>query len=150
MKSIIALLVLVVSSYASAQGPCQDLTGVYKMNDIAAVRMIQNECNSIKASYGEIQQFGKIDWYKPTVATTLDGVQSCGSFGCVVGTVVDRKIELSRDNAWSVSTSQHGVCEYNQVRYSVDLQGNLVSEFNAVNCQDQYTGPVKTVFVRLN
>lgn len=150
MKSVVTLLILVFSSYALADGTCPNLNGTFRVNDITAVRMTQQECQSIKAAYGEIQEFGKIDWYKASVVTNLDGAIKCDSFGCMKGTVKEGKIELSRDSSWSLYTAQHGTCEYSDVRYSINAQGNLVSEINAHNCQDQFTGIVESIFVRLN
>ena len=149
MKTIAIVLLLALSSQVFAVGTCPNLNGVYRVNDIAAVRFTQNECVSLSVAWGTIQEHGKIEWYAPT-RSLLNGPAKCDTFGCVTAKANAEQIIMSRDKAWTHDNAAHGICDFNQVRYALDAQGNLVGHHDVLNCQDGFTGQVEVLYPRLN
>ena len=149
MKWIVALVALVTSSYAFAEGNCPNLNGVYKMNNTGAIRFTQNECHSVSLAYGYVQEDGRVEWHKSAVRVQLNGPETCGTFGCVKATSDAQQIAMTRDNPWT-GENEHGVCDFNYVSYSLNAQGALVSKQKAFNCQDGFSGYVEVVQPRLN
>jgi hypothetical protein len=149
MKMIVTLILLVLSSNAFAAGTCPDLNGVYKVDNITAVRLTQNSCVSLSIAWGSIQELGKIEW-SGVERATLNGARTCGAFGCVTAEVSADQIELSRFTPWASVNAVDGICDFYQVNYSLNAQGQLVKKNNIFNCKDTFMGWVETVLPRIN
>lgn len=149
MKTLVALLAFVFSVCAYAEDSCLDLNGVYRIDDVRAVRITQFACKTLKISNGEIQDVGRIDWYKANVSTTLDGAPTCDKASCVTGKIYPDEIEISRDQAWT-TTNEHGSCEYRQESLLLDAGRNLIRKQTIYNCQDGFSGMFETVLLRMN
>jgi hypothetical protein len=149
MKMIVALLCLVFSFHANAEESCGDITGVFKIDDASAIRLIQNNCESLKIAYGEIQEYGKITWYGEAVKAYLN-TTSCDLESCVTSKVIDGAIELTNNKSWIGYVPNHGICDYDKDVYALTMQGNLSRKQKIYNCQDGFEGEVENFLVRMN
>lgn len=149
MKTFIAFFALLFSMSVYAETSCLDLNGVYRIDAVRAVRITQFACDTLKMSNGEIQDFGRIDWYKAIVSTTLNGAPTCDKASCVTGKIYPDEIEISRDQAWTTS-NEHGSCEYLQESLLLDAGRNLIRRQTVYNCQDGFLGMFETVLLRMN
>jgi|GEM_PF-3505388 hypothetical protein len=154
MKKYMFLLVtMLLGSVSFAAGDavsCPDVNGVYKTSDITAIRLTQNNCVSLSVAQGEFQDFGRIEWHKAFIKTSLNGAETCTEEGCVSSRTNAEKIELIRDNAWKGMTSEHGVCSYNYENYSAVTSTYIVRTQKVFNCQDGFSGILITVLPRIN
>ena len=151
MKWIVTVLTLVVSSYAFAGDECPNLNGVYDINGFSVIRVTQNECKSLSTTLGISQGTGKIDWYNGTTEKTLiNGPELCGKSGCITATSSDTELELSTDKEWTQDNEEHGVCNYNRVKYSINEENNLVAKHMVYNCEDSFIGQVILVHRRIH
>ena len=143
MKIFLFTMALFVAIQANALDKCIDITGVYKFDEVTAMRFTQNSCIGLKIEFGQIESTGKINWYKIPLRSLLNGSPICDTFGCVTGNVSEKMITLARDKAWAAYDRQHGDCSYNSENYSFSKEGVLIRKQNVYDCRDGYAGLIE-------
>ena len=149
MKMIVAFVCLVFSFHAFAEDSCGDLTGVFKIDDGAAIRLVQSKCDRLTIAYGEIQQYGKITWYEDAVTSWLNSTY-CDAEGCVTSTSKNGVIELTTTKAWINYIPQHGICDFDRDVLTMTIKGYLSRRQTVSNCQDGFEGEVENIYFRIN
>ena len=150
MKLVIASVISFLSLSAFADSSCVNLNGVYRIDSITAMRVLQNECKTLKLAYGEIQQTGRVDWYKNSVEAAINGPASCKDGYCVTAKVVGDQMQLFNDKTWSSYNTEHGYCYFNQEFLSVNAQGALVRNQDVRYCEDGFSGKFESTLTRMN
>ncbi len=150
MKAIFAVVTFFIVTQANATNECINLSGIYKTDDVTAMRFTQNSCISLKIEFGQIKTSGNIDWYKIPIKTLLNGNPTCDIFGCIKGSISEKSIEISRDTAGLAYDNTHGDCSFKTESYTKNTDGSVTRFQDVFACRDGYAGLLATTLSPLN
>lgn len=150
MKTIVAIMALFIACQANANTECVSLDGVYKVDEVTAMRFSQNACISLKIEFGQIKGNGKIEWYRIPIKTLLNGTPTCDTFGCIKGNITKQSVELYNDTAKVAYDNVHGDCSFKNQSFTKNSDGSISRSQDVYECRDGYAGQIETTLSPLN
>lgn len=152
---LLSILVLLNSPLAFATGSdqlvtCPDISGLYYSNSAKTevVRFTQNECKTLLEELGVIEA-GGVPRFTGAVEFELNGRPVCNSQGNCDAVVATLE-EISFRPNYLVTTrwDGHGVCSHKGYGLTKDREGNLIIDYENIDCTDGFNGPAQVTMTK--
>lgn len=141
------LLIALASMNAMA---CPDISGNYISAEGLPIKYVMQECKLLSRYHGDIQADGSVKWNQAGMQLVMNGKPNCGIRNfCTTVTPQADFIEVKLNFNSGVKTDTHGQCSQSAYNLSLDKDGNLIADFQVVNCEDKFNGTARKTFKKL-